>query len=125
MAAAPATPSTTPLTPAGSLPDDPATPPVSLPDSSAATPPVSLPDSSAADPPVTPADSPPDGPATRLVGIAEASIALGISQSVIRRRLKEGRLRGERRHTPQGHVWLVHVPVPVPVPPPAAAVPEE
>jgi hypothetical protein len=46
------------------------------------------------------------------VGIAEASAALGISQSVIRRRLKDGRLRGERRHTPQGHVWLVHVPEP-------------
>jgi hypothetical protein len=65
-------------------------------------------------PSVIPSDSPaatlPGVPGSRLVGIAEASAALGISQSVIRRRLKDGRLQGERQHTPQGYVWLVYVP---------------
>jgi hypothetical protein len=62
------------------------------------------------------------------VGIAEASAVLGISQSVVRRRLKDGRLRGERRHTPQGHVWLVHVPevaqAAAPAPPAASPTPD-
>jgi hypothetical protein len=96
MTAAPATPPVTPGAPPVSPPTTPAVGPIG---------PPAIP---AADPPATPGS----GPATRLVGIAEASAALGISQSVIRRRLKDGRLRGERRHTPQGHVWLVHVPEP-------------
>jgi hypothetical protein len=45
-----------------------------------------------------------------LVSIREAVDRLGVSESVIRRRLRAGTLIGERRQTPQGHVWLVEVP---------------
>jgi hypothetical protein len=56
-----------------------------------------------------------------LVSIREAVDRLGVSESVIRRRLRAGTLIGERRQTPQGHVWLVEVPdQPPPSPEPAA-----
>ncbi|HVG97906.1 MAG TPA: hypothetical protein VNK05_13455 [Chloroflexota bacterium] len=42
--------------------------------------------------------------------VQEAAAALGISISGVRRGLKSGRLQGQRTGTPQGHVWLVHVP---------------
>lgn len=40
----------------------------------------------------------------------DAALALGISISGVRRGLKSGRLKGQRKATPQGHQWLVEVP---------------
>jgi hypothetical protein len=45
-----------------------------------------------------------------LLPVKEAAEALGVSVSGVRRGLKSGRLKGQRRATPQGHVWLIEVP---------------
>jgi excisionase family DNA binding protein len=42
--------------------------------------------------------------------IEEAARRLGLSQTSVRRRLRAGTLRGERRPTPQGYVWLIDAP---------------
>lgn len=47
-----------------------------------------------------------------LLSIPEAADRLGISQTSVRRRIRAGRLRAERRGTPQGYVWLVEAPEP-------------
>jgi hypothetical protein len=47
---------------------------------------------------------------SELVSIREAVNRLGVSESVVRRRLRAGSLKGQRQRTPQGHVWLVEVP---------------
>jgi hypothetical protein len=44
------------------------------------------------------------------VPLREAAERLGISEPAARRRVKTGRLRGQRRPTAQGHVWYVWVP---------------
>jgi len=43
------------------------------------------------------------------LNIADASLALGISQDVIRRRLRSGEIPGERVRAPGGFRWLVEV----------------
>lgn len=47
-----------------------------------------------------------------LLSIPQAADALGISETSVRRRIKAGELRAQRRATPQGHVWLVEAPFP-------------
>jgi hypothetical protein len=49
-------------------------------------------------------------PPRRLVTVAEASAALGLSDKAIRRRLKSGELKAEQRQTPQGFVWMIDLP---------------
>jgi hypothetical protein len=41
--------------------------------------------------------------------IADAALALGISEKTLRRRIKAGTLTGERIRTPQGFVWMVNI----------------
>ena len=53
----------------------------------------------------------------QLVSIAEATCILGVSDSTVRRLLRDGRLEAERVERPQGHVRLVKVPAPVTDPP--------
>lgn len=45
-----------------------------------------------------------------LLPVKDAAAALGVSVTSIRRGLKSGRLQGQRQETPQGHIWLVHLP---------------
>ena len=45
-----------------------------------------------------------------LLPVKDAAEALGVSVSGVRRGLKSGRFNGQRRATPQGHVWLIEVP---------------
>ena len=47
-----------------------------------------------------------------LLSIPQAAERLGISETSVRRRIRAGRLRAERRGTPQGYVWLVESPDP-------------
>ena len=47
---------------------------------------------------------------TRLVPLADAAIELGIPAATLRKRVKAGAIRGERRQTPQGFHWVVEVP---------------
>ena len=42
-----------------------------------------------------------------LVSVTEAANLLGVSEETVKRRLRRGELRGERRRRPQGYVWLV------------------
>jgi chromosome segregation ATPase len=45
-----------------------------------------------------------------LVSIGQAVTRLGISEVTIRRRLRKGELKGQKRQTPQGYVWLIELP---------------
>jgi hypothetical protein len=45
--------------------------------------------------------------AERWLPLPEAARELGVSVDTVRRRLKRGELRGERRSIPQGFVWWV------------------
>ena len=44
------------------------------------------------------------------VTIQEAAQALGVAESTVRRRLRNGELEGEQMPTPQGYTWLVELP---------------
>jgi hypothetical protein len=44
-----------------------------------------------------------------LVSIAEAGKILGVAEITIRRRLHSGELKGHKRSTPQGYVWIVEL----------------
>lgn len=44
------------------------------------------------------------------VTIQEAAHKLGIAESTVRRRLRNGELQGEQMTTPQGYTWLVELP---------------
>jgi hypothetical protein len=48
------------------------------------------------------------------VSVDEAAAALGVAPNTIRRWLKTGALRGERRERPQGALWRVYLPEQVP-----------
>ena len=43
------------------------------------------------------------------VSIAEAAERLAVSQDTVRRRLRSGKLSGERVARPQGFIWAVHL----------------
>jgi hypothetical protein len=45
-----------------------------------------------------------------LVSIGQAVTRLGVSEVTIRRRLRKGELKGQKRQTPQGYVWLIELP---------------
>ena len=45
-----------------------------------------------------------------LVSIAEAGKILGLAEITIRRRLRSGEIKGHKRSTPQGSVWIVELP---------------
>jgi hypothetical protein len=45
-----------------------------------------------------------------LVSISQAVTRLGVSEVTIRRRLRKGELKGQKRETPQGYVWLIELP---------------
>ena len=62
--------------------------------------------------------------ATAPVTVERAAAILGVSASTVRRRIRDGSLRAEQAHRPQGVVWLVHLPAPATVgavEPPVAA----
>jgi hypothetical protein len=44
-----------------------------------------------------------------LVSIAEAGKILGVAEITIRRRLRSGEIKGHKRSTPQGYVWIVEL----------------
>ena len=44
------------------------------------------------------------------VTIQEAAQTLGVAESTVRRRLRNGELAGEQMPTPQGYTWLVELP---------------
>ena len=44
------------------------------------------------------------------VTIQEAAQTLGVAESTVRRRLRNGELEGEQMPTPQGYTWLVELP---------------
>lgn len=44
------------------------------------------------------------------VTIQEAAQTLGVAESTVRRRLRNGELAGEQMTTPQGYTWLVELP---------------
>jgi hypothetical protein len=44
------------------------------------------------------------------VTIQEAAHTLGIAESTVRRRLRNGELEGQQMPTPQGFTWLVELP---------------
>jgi len=58
---------------------------------------------------------------TERVSIADAAERLGVSVDTVRRRLKRGKLSGEKEETPQGFVWRVELPVEARIVPPAEA----
>jgi hypothetical protein len=45
-----------------------------------------------------------------LLSIGQAVTRLGVSEVTIRRRLRKGELRGQKRQTPQGYVWMIELP---------------
>jgi hypothetical protein len=45
-----------------------------------------------------------------LLPIGQAVTRLGVSEVTIRRRLRKGELKGQKRQTPQGHVWMIELP---------------
>jgi hypothetical protein len=45
-----------------------------------------------------------------LLSIGQAVTRLGVSEVTIRRRLRKGELKGQKRQTPQGYVWLIELP---------------
>jgi hypothetical protein len=45
-----------------------------------------------------------------LLSIGQAVTRLGVSEVTIRRRLRKGELKGQKRETPQGYVWLIELP---------------
>ncbi len=45
-----------------------------------------------------------------LLSISQAVTRLGVSEVTIRRRLRKGELKGQKRQTPQGYVWMIEVP---------------
>ena len=44
-----------------------------------------------------------------LVSIAEAGKILGVAEITIRRRLRSGEVKGQKRSTPRGYVWMVEL----------------
>ncbi|HEU0020776.1 MAG TPA: hypothetical protein VFR55_03770 [Dehalococcoidia bacterium] len=44
------------------------------------------------------------------VTIQEAANTLGIAESTVRRRIRNGELEGQQKPTPQGYTWLVDLP---------------
>jgi DeoR/GlpR family transcriptional regulator of sugar metabolism len=44
-----------------------------------------------------------------FVSIAEAGKVLGVAEITIRRRLRSGEIKGHKRSTPQGYVWIVEL----------------
>jgi hypothetical protein len=44
-----------------------------------------------------------------LVTVGEAADRLKVSTQTIKRRLKNGTLKGEQKDTPQGYIWLVDI----------------
>ena len=44
-----------------------------------------------------------------FVSIAEAGKILGVAEITIRRRLRSGEIKGHKRSTPQGYVWIVEL----------------
>jgi hypothetical protein len=44
-----------------------------------------------------------------LVTVGEAADRLKISTQTVKRRLKNGALKGEQKDTPQGYIWLVDI----------------
>jgi hypothetical protein len=44
-----------------------------------------------------------------LMTVGEAADRLKVSTQTIKRRLKNGTLKGEQRDTPQGYIWLVDI----------------
>jgi hypothetical protein len=44
-----------------------------------------------------------------LVTVGEAADRLKVSTQTIKRRLKDGTLKGEQKDTPQGYIWLVDI----------------
>lgn len=44
------------------------------------------------------------------VTIQEAANTLGIAESTVRRRIRNGELEGQQMPTPQGYTWLVELP---------------
>ena len=44
------------------------------------------------------------------VTIQEAANTLGIAESTVRRRIRNGELEGQQMPTPQGYAWLVDLP---------------
>jgi hypothetical protein len=49
-----------------------------------------------------------------LLSISQAVTRLGVSEVTIRRRLRKGELKGQKRQTPQGYVWLIELPDDIP-----------
>jgi multidrug efflux pump subunit AcrA (membrane-fusion protein) len=49
-----------------------------------------------------------------LLSIGQAVTRLGVSEVTIRRRLRKGELKGQKRQTPQGYVWLIELPDDIP-----------
>ena len=45
-----------------------------------------------------------------LLSIGQAVTRLGVSEVTIRRRLRKGELKGQKRQTPQGYVWMIELP---------------
>jgi len=60
---------------------------------------------------------------TERVPISVAAARFGVSTDTIRRRIKAGKLTGERVPTPQGHRWVVALPVTLEPPPGSEPVP--
>jgi hypothetical protein len=44
-----------------------------------------------------------------FVSIAEAGKILGVAEITIRRRLRSGEIKGHKRSTPQGYIWIVEL----------------
>src|SRR5918992_4693 len=44
-----------------------------------------------------------------LVTVGEAADRLKVSTQTVKRRLKNGTLKGEQKDTPQGYIWLVDI----------------
>jgi hypothetical protein len=49
------------------------------------------------------------GNSMSLVTVGEATDRLKVSTQIVKRRLKNGILKGEQKDTPQGYIWLVDI----------------
>jgi predicted amino acid-binding ACT domain protein len=49
------------------------------------------------------------GNSMSLVTVGEAADRLKVSTQTVKRRLKNGTLKGEQKDTPQGYIWLVDI----------------
>jgi hypothetical protein len=45
-----------------------------------------------------------------LVPVIEAARSLGVSEEIIKRRIRRGELNGQQQPRPQGYVWMVDIP---------------